>query len=176
MMDDIIHHPDGTYRRVHARTVDLFVVGVDLGQSQDWTAIAVVQHSTRTLPTWTPHKARYGDGTGRLVQDMETFFDLRALERIPLGTPYPQQIERVEEIMSRPRLRGSDIIIDGTGVGSAVCDLFDQGPLRPIRVVITGGHGAVCTRRDRWSVPKVDIVSALDAVRTRAAIGRSIAR
>ena len=42
MMDDIIHHPDGTYRRVHARTVDLFVVGVDLGQSQDWTAIAVV--------------------------------------------------------------------------------------------------------------------------------------
>jgi hypothetical protein len=155
-MYETIHHSEGRFRRIPARTVDLFVVGVDLGQSQDWTAIAVIQHSTRALPTWTPRKARYGDGTGRLVQDTETFFDLRALERIPLGTPYPKQVARVEEIMSMPRLRGSDTIIDGTGVGSAVCDLFDQGPLRPIRVVITGGYEATRHRHDRWSVPKTE--------------------
>jgi hypothetical protein len=49
----------------------------------------------RALETWTPHHPKSRNHTGRLFQDVQQFFDLRALERIPLGTPYPEQVRRV---------------------------------------------------------------------------------
>src|SRR5205085_2524303 len=64
------------------------------------------------------------------------------LQRWPLGTPYPQIVEDVRALLSRPPLAGCILGIDATGVGRAVADLFRRGrlnaTLRP--VVITGGH------------------------------------
>ena len=57
-----------------------FYVGLDLGQSNDYTAIAVLEDT----------------GEGDL--------HLRYLERYALGTPYTEQADRVTRLMRRPEL------------------------------------------------------------------------
>ena len=162
---EVIEYEGKHYRRRCARTIDRFVVGVDLGKQNDFTAICVLHHSTRALESWTSTLPRGGAWQiGRLEQDTETFFDVLALERIPLGTAYPQQVQRAEQIMGKPRLSGADLIIDSGGVGNAVADLFAHGTdLKPIRIIITGGIKTAPAGRDEWHVPKIDIVSAIDA-------------
>ncbi len=138
--------------REMAREVDRYVVGVDVGKSQDWTAISVVRQSTKALSTWTVRG-------NVLCQDSEEFLDLVALERLPLQTSYPEQVARVQQIASHPRVRGADVIVDATGVGAAVADMFDV--LAPVRVTISGGAEAHRHARDRYSVPKADLVGAV---------------
>jgi hypothetical protein len=55
-------------------------------------------------------------------------------------------------------------VIDETGVGRPVCDLFEQDGLRPARVTITAGleEGRGSGPRS-WHVPKITLVSRLQA-------------
>jgi hypothetical protein len=59
-----------------------FFIGLDLGQRQDFTAIAVVEKGERE---W-----------------LGTPLRLRHLERIPLGTPYTKVVTRVCGITRHP--------------------------------------------------------------------------
>jgi hypothetical protein len=65
-----------------------FYVGLDLGQSADYTALAAV-HSTKTQ---TPE--------GQVVKGLH----LRHLERYPLRTPYPEIVEKVAALVRDERL------------------------------------------------------------------------
>jgi hypothetical protein len=50
---------------------------------------------------------------------------LRHLERVPIGTPYPDVVRRVVEITRSPLLTGPvHLAVDNTGVGAAVMDLL----------------------------------------------------
>lgn len=116
-----------------------FVVGVDLGQSHDYTAIVVLE--------------RAGDE-----------LHARHIERLPLGTPYPKQVTRVAEVVGSPQLeRKAMVAVDGTGVGRAVVDLL-RPALKPlgaplVSIIITGGNS---TSRvgSHWSVPKRDLIAS----------------
>jgi len=118
--------------------VSLFVVGVDLGQAQDYTAICVVE-------------AR---GTEYL---------LRHLERLALGTLYPRIVQRVEEIVRRLPSADFQLAVDATGVGQPVVDLLEQAGLEPVGVIITGGD-TVQREGRRLRVPKRDLVAVLTIV------------
>ena len=49
---------------------------------------------------------------------------LRYLERVPLGTPYTEVVERVAQVTRSGALRGCcHLAVDGTGVGRPVVDL-----------------------------------------------------
>lgn len=75
-------------REIPARAVDRWYVGVDLGQSTDPTAITVLNHRVVPLDTWKENiKAGYWK------QDHTEHFDVKHLERLPLATSYPRQIE-----------------------------------------------------------------------------------
>ena len=87
---------------------------------------------------------------------------MRFLERVPLGTPYPDVATRApnEAIASRCTL-----VMDATGVGAPVLDLLRRADLgcgiEP--VILTGGEreshaGGV------WHVPKHDLVSGLQTM------------
>src|SRR5829696_1293265 len=67
-----------------------FYVGLDLGQSNDYTALAVVE------------KAKAGE-TG--APDLH----LRHLERYPLRTPYPKMVARVAALVEDPQLRSTHL-------------------------------------------------------------------
>jgi len=123
---------------------DRFIMGVDPGQSIDPTAIAIVRVIEGELPV----------------------FQVGHLERCPLGTPYPGIVWRVRELLNHPLFRGRiELVLDETGVGKAVRDLFiDQGA-DPIAVAITGGVDEVEVEADKYyHVPKLLLVSRLRAL------------
>jgi hypothetical protein len=66
-------------------------------------------------------------------------------------------------LMATPQLRGATLVIDRTGVGRAIFDLFLAEGLTPIGITITGGDQVV---RDGGSyhVPKRDLVGVVQAL------------
>lgn len=91
----------------------MITIGVDIGQKRDPTAIAVVELDRRDV-----------DGN-----HTETHFVVRYLDRLPLGTPYPEVARRVAAIAERAaRQAGSSVTVylDATGVGQPVVDLIAE--------------------------------------------------
>jgi hypothetical protein len=138
---------------------EAFIMGVDLGQSQDPTALIVMKHTRAPLETWTANeKAR------TMKQDIEEHFDVVHAERLALGTPYPDVVQYVRDVLNRPPLRDRcHLVIDESGVGRAVGDMFEDAGLRAVRVAITGGVDAVNQDGLRWSVAKSLLISGVDA-------------
>src|SRR5829696_8217304 len=104
-----------------------FYVGLDLGQSADYTALAVVEN------------------VGRRSPDHEVMsLHLRHLERYPLRTPYPEIADKVAALMRSPELspteydpsrlryfsKPPELAVDHTGVGVAVTDLLKARGLK----------------------------------------------
>jgi hypothetical protein len=89
-------------------------------------------------------------------------FQVGHLERLPLGTPYPAIVAHVGRLLTKlPGHR--ELVIDFTGVGRPVFDMFVYSGIYPTGVVITGGMTE--TRDGRtWFVPKLDLVSRLQAL------------
>lgn len=130
-----------------------FYVGLDLGQSNDYTALAVVE--------------KVGD-----AKDPD--LHLRHLERYPLRTPYPTMVDRVEALVKNPKLATTrpdwssrrvleepDLLVDATGVGRPVVDLFRERGLRHEAITITGGN-KVTSDDGGYGVPKRDLIGALE--------------
>jgi hypothetical protein len=154
---------------------ETFIMGVDLGQSQDPTAIVVLRHTRTPLETWTVNnKAR------TINQDIEERFDCVHAERVKLGTSYPDVVQHVREILNRPPLRDRcHLVIDESGVGRAVGDMFSDAGLRAVRVSITAGTEVTRQDQRRWIVAKSILISGVDAklhsgeLRFAAALGEA---
>jgi hypothetical protein len=153
-------HSGKRWTRFPAERVDYYVVGLDLGASADPTALCVTHHQVEPLETWTPNEKR-----GRLDQDVKVNYDVVHLERLRLGSSYFEQVAHVADVLNRPPLPqvGADLVLDETGCGRPVADLFDAKGLQPQRVVITAGYGAERHGPRRWAVPKHELISGLDA-------------
>src|SRR5215208_4498899 len=137
-----------------------YYVGLDLGQSADHTALAVIQ------------KVPVCDAkTGKHSKELH----LKHLERYPLKTPYTDIADQVKRLLSGPPfttpalLSGrlarptTELIVDKTGVGVAVTDLLKERRLNYIAVTITGLGQKVNRHGTReYNVPKQDLVSALE--------------
>lgn len=122
-----------------------FVVGLDLGQANDYTAMTVLE---RQKPT------------GGLK---ETTYLVRHLERVR-DLPYPKIISKTTKIIESPALAGqTDLVIDQTGCGRPVFDMFKMAGLRPIGIQIHGGDKAN-SEGDTWRVPKRDLVGLLQVL------------
>ena len=143
-----------------------WIVGVDLGQSIDPTAVAVMEHIKGVLDynsSWERHT-----GTGTIPQKPAERMNVRYLERLPLGLSYPAVVDHVKRLLATPplcgdgKLKPADLIIDQTGVGAAVGDLFEAGGMKPIRVSITVGSEVTYAKR-AWHVAKTALISTVDA-------------
>ncbi len=130
-----------------------FFLAADLGQSNDPTAIAIIEHTKEREVTV--------KGVERAIGEK---FDVRHLARLPLGLSYVAQTQEIAGLLGRPPLSSScELIVDDTGVGRAVSEIILSAGLKPTRVTITGGDQQSQKSRDRWHVPKQMLVSALDA-------------
>jgi hypothetical protein len=130
-----------------------FVLAADLGQSSDPTALAVLEHRTAYFE-------HVMTGSRRQVEER---FDIRHLARLPLGLSYPAVVQEVAALLKRPPLAGRcELVIDETGVGRAVADIFDTAGLKPLRVTITAG-GEQSSAHGGWHVAKQILISTLDA-------------
>jgi len=122
-----------------------FVVGLDLGQVSDFTAIAVVEVLT-------------GDGKNGFPG--EPSYHVRHLQRFKLGTPYPEVVAQVGTLMGNLKDPGALLAVDGTGVGRPVVDLLRKAGLNPVSITITAGDKVIHEGRE-YRVPKRDLVGAL---------------
>jgi len=139
-----------------------FVAGLDLGQSQDFSALAILAHA--------------GPG-GRGPQH----WHVRHLQRWPLQTPYPAIVRDVVAMLGQPPLAGRETVlaVDMTGVGRPVVDLFRAELRKPamgwagqrvapapglaarlVPVTITGGN-RVTQAGGNYGVPKRDLAAVV---------------
>jgi hypothetical protein len=96
---------------------------------------------------------------------LENHYDVRHLMRLPLGMSYPNIVADIGHMLHREPLRSgeTELVIDETGVGRAVGDIFAQAGLKPVGVTITGGNEETQAGNRRYTVPKANIISLLDA-------------
>jgi hypothetical protein len=137
-----------------------YFIGLDLGQSQDFTAVAVLERTERK-GDWDPVVFAW-----RKEADLR----LRHVERMALGTPYPEVVERVRALTHARELAGRcRLMVDATGVGRPVVDLLRQADLeccRILPVLITGGE-AESVSNGYHHVPKRDLISGLQVLLQR---------
>lgn len=165
-----------------------YYVGLDLGQSRDYTALAVLEE-----PVWVPddHDVRQSVGLHNTERsgwvspaDMTPYLAtqalslgyhygrppnpplyLRHLERFDLGTRYTAVVKRVSDLLRSGPLaaRRTKLLVDKTGVGAAVVDSFAQAGVPMAAVTIHGGS-EVSTEPDGYRVPKKDLVAATQSL------------
>ncbi len=128
-----------------------FIIGVDLGQARDYTAIAVLE--------------RFEELTGEAANGQwlkQVRYEMPHLERQPLGTSYPDIIERLKELIARlPDHERLKIVVDRTGPGRPVVDLMRKEKLSVIPVTITAGSSGTGSVFSGYNVPKRELVSNL---------------
>jgi hypothetical protein len=143
-------------------------IGVDVGKQRDPTAIAVVEVESREIiepaaeppPWWQPPPPR---------PQTEPHYNVRHLERLPLGTPYPAVAERVAAVVDGvieridaaapcrpPRSRLDQLLADGarlprlfvdaTGMGTPLVDIFRAKRVRATIIATYFTHGT------QWNV------------------------
>ena len=140
-----------------------YYLGLDLGQTTDFTALCVLERPRLTDPN-----------------EPDPIYALRHLQRFPLGTPYPQIVRDVIALLKTPPMPGSLMAVDQTGVGRAVVDLFREAfdhkvTCRFVPITITSGH-QVTRGNGSIMVPKKELVSTLQVVlqTRRLQIARSL--
>jgi hypothetical protein len=131
-----------------------YFVGLDLGQSRDHSALAVVERADLVLDE-IDHVT--------YARLMERWYRVRFLERVALGTPYPNVVERVREVVrAKPLVGRCTLVVDATGVGAPVVDLLAAAQLGCViePVILKGGERESGATRVRC-VPKQDLVAGL---------------
>jgi hypothetical protein len=139
------------------------VMGLDLGQAADPSALAIL----RETPVLGVDGRIATDHRGGILLS----FDCVHLERFPLGTEYPAIVGRVEELVRSPKLQRSRMVIDATGAGRPVVDLFINMRMSVEFTPLTITPGSE-VREDRWNqantraywVPKIELVSTVQAL------------
>lgn len=109
------------------------IIGIDLGQKRDPTAIAVAEIEHRDADD------AQGDRSHK-----EAHYLIRFLNRLPLGTPYPETARRLGEIFRLVKGRAGltpRIFVDATGVGAAVVDMLNSQVPTASLWAVTFTHG-----------------------------------
>ncbi len=152
-----------------------FFAGIDVGQVSDSTAIAVIER-IRAVP-----REKLHHGLVELAKDeakaIPLKLDLVHMDRIPLGTLYPVQVEIMRELLHRPELRGVQSYIDATGVGRPVHQMLKDAGVRDLQSIsITASQGEAKQIPGGWNVGKAELVHAMqiEFQNGRLRIGRRV--
>ena len=148
------------------------LIGVDLGQQRDYTAISVTERVF--VPTGKEvTRERWDAGIesyfAARFPELAAEYRVRHLERPPLGTPYTDVVARVVELVKA--LGGNPVLaVDATGVGRPVIDMLWKTLGEDLKgtniyvdrcaVTITGGDSVTKNPDGGLRVPKRDLISA----------------
>jgi len=150
----------------------VMLIGVDLGQQRDYTAISVTERvgvETGKQVKEERYNSSLENYSMAPVPEVAAEYRVRHLERPPLGTPYTKVVGRVVELVKK--IGGEPaLVVDATGVGRPVTDMLWktlqtelQGTtttVTPCNVTITGGDSVNRSPDGGLRVPKRDLVSA----------------
>jgi hypothetical protein len=130
-----------------------FFAALDLGQVSDFSTLAIIER-IQLVGDWDPVAFAW---------KKRTMLRLRYLERIPLGTPYPDVVSRVKDVTRQVASEGvCELVVDGTGVGRPVVDLLRRSGLscKLSAAIVTGGIAG--SYSDGYHhIPKKDLIGGL---------------
>jgi hypothetical protein len=144
--------------------MSIYIAALDLGQVNDYAALVITEAKGTLQKVFVdeihpevnlPYTAQKFVHTMPLSQ-----FDVRHIERFPLGTKYATvaaEMEKRIKAMPGPRY----FVLDKTGVGLGAIELFDR--LSPIGITFTGGdeeRAAQDGEQLAYYVPKRNLISA----------------
>jgi hypothetical protein len=129
-----------------------YVVGLDVGRTCEFTALAAVERTRPTEP----------EGDVR----PPSCYAVRHLERFTPGTPYTEVVARLGELFGTPPLKGARLLVDVTAVGEPVLRMLRRAGLgaRLQAVTITAGLGSGRGDRGIWQVAKVELASTMQVL------------
>jgi hypothetical protein len=152
----------------------LRIVGVDLGQQRDPTAITVVERGyVPSGPLYNAHYFYRGREIHAAREPASLEYHVRHLERPPLGTSYVGVVERILELLKSLGDEELVLAVDTTGVGRPVADMLkarlnewldgdESTQINAAWITITGGDSVtkVGEAGGGLRVPKRDLASA----------------
>src|SRR5258708_6265853 len=97
--------------------VHRYFVGLDLGQVQDYTALAVIE-AADTKGAWDPVQLYF-----RRHRELR----LRHLERMPLGRPYPEVVARTGQVMRAGAPEGGALLRELSGMRMEISESGREG-------------------------------------------------
>lgn len=114
-----------------------YILGVDLGQRKDYSAFVLCEQQYLVTGTKTTLErlSRY-QVRQEVKEKLETRYNVRLIERPALGTSYIDVANRAKAIVHKTQ---AHCVVDSTGVGLAVADIFDEVKIYPSKIYITGG-------------------------------------
>lgn len=151
-----------------------YTIGLDLGQRSDYSALAVIEeplwlttdeYQPNAPSGWvSPADVRPMDRWRIVPSQARPILALKHLQRWALGTPYPSIVRDVAQLLVMPPLAGNSVlVVDYTGVGRPIGDLFTQAKIAHIALTITGGS-AVTEDGTEIRVPKRDLAMAVQVL------------
>jgi hypothetical protein len=148
--------PPGTDSRAD---VQQYLIGCDLGQANDFTALSILEKHLEITTT----VEQKGFEPPNSVTHRRNVFHLRHLQRLKLGTGYPDIVNIVATMLKAlpPAKQAAALVVDATGVGRPVIDMMQKAGLRPIAITITGGFDENRVSSADWRIPKRNLVSTL---------------
>jgi hypothetical protein len=122
-----------------------YIVGLDRGQAQDYTALVVVERS------WEADEAHYA---------------ARHLRRWPLGTSYTAITRDVAGLVRTAPLCWPKLAVDETGAGRAVVDMIRGAGVAAqlVPITVTAGHAITPQDDGSYHVAKKQLVSVLQVL------------
>jgi hypothetical protein len=154
------------------------IVGVDLGQQRDFTAITVVERGyvprgkLYNAEYWLPgNKWRERRQVYAAREPVKLEYHVRHLERPALGTSYVDVVERIIALLKSLGDEELVLAVDMTGVGRPVADILKRQLeewlevdrnvyLNTAWITITGGDSVTKAEGGGLRVPKRDLASA----------------
>jgi hypothetical protein len=134
----------------------MLIGGLDVGQAADYTVLSIVERKPAIRQT---ERRRWS-------------YDVRYLQRWPLGTPYTQIATDLADLYRRPPLPWTYLAVDFTGVGRPVVETLAAArvtaTIRPI--LITSGHDVgkkpygYAGIMTAYHVPKKELITTLQVV------------
>ena len=111
-----------------------YLIGLDLGQTTDPSALAILERTVRTEVVREANKP--------VRKNRVRHYGCRGLKRWCLGTAYTTIVRDVKALLGKLSLSGAVLLVDGTGVGRPVVDMFRQAklPVPLVPVIITSGQ------------------------------------
>jgi hypothetical protein len=165
----------------------LYYLGLDLGQAQDYSALAIVEEQLYVGEAWANevlHQQHYGRGLSpgwvspaafspysvgealalshQYGRPAEAPLAVRHLQRFELGTKYTDVVDGVASLVRSEPLRHMPavLLVDKTGVGAAVLDSFTHVGIGALAVTLHGGSSVTRDpQRAGFRVPKRDLIT-----------------
>jgi len=151
-------------------------VGLDLGQVSDYTALVTLRRE-QELPDPPKPKTFSAEAldwkeiiSPPVVKPQLARYYCNIAERFELGMSYTVMANNLCRLFDDVRFAKQTLVVDGTGVGRPVVDMFRKARpnCRILPVTITGGSQALGqTSVDEygyWHVPKKELVGSVQAL------------